>query len=286
MSHENKFCLYAPPLSTISSYKEMVDYAASHGIRQLETLNILDLSTPDLEVAKELKAYADTKGISFPCVSVGIDLADADHTTGVETLKGYAQVAKILGSPYLHHTIALNFSDPQKIADNFDLFYQRGISAVQEVFDYAQDLGIRTIYEDQGFLFNGRENFSRFLQDVDRNVGVVADFGNIQFVDEDVEDFIPAFADRIVHVHVKDYQVTPGNTREKLPEEYTSRNGNFLLDRLVGQGSVHIRKAFETLTAMGYQGAVALETGPMGPDEEQSFCNNLETVNHYIAAYL
>ena len=286
MSHENKFCLYMPPLSTISCYKEMVDFAAAHGIRQLETLNLLDLSTPDLEVAKELKAYADSKGITFPCVSVGIDLADKDYETGVETLKGYAQVAKILGSPYLHHTIALNFSEPQKIADNFDLFYNRGITAVREVFDYAQPLGIRTIYEDQGFLFNGRANFTRFLKDVERNVGVVADFGNIQFVDEDVEDFIPAFADRIAHVHVKDYLITPGTSREKLPEEYTSKGGNFLQDRLIDQGSVHIQKAFAALKAIGYNGAVAVETGPMGPDEEQSFRYNLETVNRYITAYL
>ena len=48
---------------------------------------------------------------------------------------------------------------------------------------------------------------------------VVAGFGNIQFVDEDVEEFIPAFADRIVHVHVKDYLVTSGNSREKAADE-------------------------------------------------------------------
>ena len=106
------------------------------------------------------------------------------------------------------------------------------------------------------------------------------------FLDQQVEDFIPLFADRIVHVHVKDYQVTPGNSREKLPEEYTSRGGNLLLDRLVGQGSVRVQAAFEALKAIGYHGAVALETGPMGSDEEQSFRYNLEVVNRYIAAYL
>ena len=31
MIHHDRFCLYAPPLSTITSYKEMVDYAASFG---------------------------------------------------------------------------------------------------------------------------------------------------------------------------------------------------------------------------------------------------------------
>lgn len=286
MDKKNNFCLYMPPLTTISSYKEMVDYAVDHGITKLETLNLLDLSTPDLEVAKELKAYADEKGISFPCVSVGLSLVDDDREENIEAMKRYADIAKILGSPFLHHTIALNFSEPQKIAEDFELFYERGVAAVREIFDYAATLGIRTIYEDQGFLFNGRETFARFLKEVGRNVGVVADFGNIQFVDENVEDFIPAFADRIVHVHVKDYIVTPGSSREIEEGEYTSRGGNYLRGCLVGEGSVRTDAAFEALRTMGYHGAVALEGDPIGPDEEASFCKNLETVTRYIETYL
>ena len=282
----SKFCLYMPPVSTIHTYKEMVDYAAAHDIKNLEILNILDFSAPDPNLAKELKAYADGKGISFPCVSVGLSLVDDDRREAIETVKKYADIAKILGSPYLHHTIALNFSDPQYIADHFELFYQRGLEAVREIFDYAATLGIRTIYEDQGFLFNGRKNFGRFLNEVDRNVGVVADFGNIQFADEDVEDFISAFSDRVVHVHVKDYVVTDAASREKLPGEYTSKGGNYLQGCLIGEGSVHTDDAFRALQTMGYKGFVALEGDPIGPDEEASFRKNLETVNRYIDTYL
>lgn len=280
------FCLYAPPVSSISTYKEMVDYAVAHGIRKLETLNILDLSVPDLEVAKELKAYADSKGITFPCVSVGISLVDDDRKAAVETVKRYADVAKILESPYLHHTIALNFSDPQYIAENAELFYSRGLEAVREVFDYAASIGIRTIYEDQGFLFNGCKTFARFLEEVDRNVGVVADFGNIQFVDEQVEAFIPQFADRIVHVHAKDYLVTPGSSRAAEPGEYTSNGGNYLKGCLIGEGSVHTDAAFRALQAIGYHDCVSLEGDPIGPDEEASFCKNLETITGYMNRYL
>lgn len=286
MVKASRFCLYAPPLSTIQTYKQMVDYASAHGISYLETLNILDLSTPDPEVARELKAYADERGITFPCVSVGINLVGEDHKEAIETAKRYADIAKILGSPFLHHTIALNFSDPKLTADNLDLFYSRGLAAVREIFDYAATLGIRTIYEDQGFLFNGQKNFARFLEDVDRNVGVVADFGNIQFVDEHVEAFIARFSDRIVHVHAKDYLVTPGSTREKQPGEYTSWGGNYLAGCLIGQGSVHTEDAFRALQAIGYRGAVALEGDPIGPDEDASFCKNLATVNQLITRYL
>ena len=286
MAPHNRLCLYMPPLSSIRSYKEMVDYAAAHGITKLEILNLLDMSTPDLDKARELKAYAEAKGISFPCVSVGLSLVDDDREENIEVLKRYADLAKILGSPFLHHTIALNFSDPGYIAENHELFYRRGIAAVREVFDYASTIGIRTIYEDQGFLFNGKETFTRFLKDVDRNVGVVADFGNIQFVDEPVEDLIPLVADRIVHVHVKDYIVTDGSTRNAEQGEYTSKGGNLLKGCVIGEGSVHIDVAFRALQAMGYQGCVALESDPIGPDEEASFRKNLETVTRYMDQYL
>ena len=286
MDQKPNFCLYAPPLSSITSYKEMVDFAANHGISHLETLNILDLSTPDLHCAENLKAYADEKGITFPCVSVGISLVDGDRKAAIEALKGYADIAKLLESPYLHHTIALNFSDPRYIAENFECFYQCGLEAVREIYDYAQSLGIRTIYEDQGFLFNGKEMFTRFLAEVDRNVGVVADFGNIQFVDEGVEDFIPAVRDRIVHVHAKDYVVTPGASRPKEDGEYTSRGGNYLRGCRIGEGSVRTEEAFRALQAIGYRGFVSLEGDPIGPDEEASFCQNLRTVTGYIEKYL
>ena len=117
-------------------------------------------------------------------------------------------------------------------------------------------------------------------------MGVVADFGNIKFVDEDVEDFIPAFSDRIVHVHVKDYLVTPGGGRNPEPDEYTSRGGNYLRSCLIGSGSVNTGAAFAALRAIGYRGMLALEGDPIGPDEEASFRNNLQTVTRYIETYL
>lgn len=284
MTRQSKFCLYIPPLSSIRSYMEMVDYAAAHGISYLEALNILELSTPDPDFARKLRSYADEKGVSFPCVSVGLDLVNDDRQESIKSVKGYAQVAQILGSPYLHHTIALNFSDPELAARNFELYYERGVAAVREIFDYAASLGIRTIYEDQGFVFNGRESFARFLKDVDRNVGIVADFGNIQFVDEDIEYFIPAFSRQIVHVHAKDYLITDGST--PVPGAYTSRGGRSLSGCLIGEGSVHIEAAFRALQDMGYHGIVSLEGDPIGPDEEASFCKNMDIITHFMETYL
>ena len=109
---------------------------------------------------------------------------------------------------------------------------------------------------------------------------------NIKYI-LDLRDFPDSpFADRIVHVHVKDYLVTSGNSRGKAADEYTSKGGNYLRGCLIGEGSVHTEAAFQALQAIGYSGFVSLEGDPIGPDEEVSFQKNMETVTAYMARYL
>ena len=278
----DRLCLYTPPLSTISSYYEMIDLASEYGIKQLETINVMELAVPDVVFARKLRKYADSKGISFPCVSAGINLVGEDRTAVLEDAKKYIEIAAILGSPYFHHTIAFEFQDPQIIVENAPLYYQRGIEAVQTLYDYAKQYNVRTIYEDQGFLFNGVEGFHRFLSDVDRDVGVVADFGNIHFVDQSIEHFIQRFSDRIVHVHVKDYIITPSDLRKKQEDEYVSLNGNYLRDCPIGQGMVPTEKAFRLLGEARYTGSISLECPPFGSDELGVFSKNLAAVKTCI----
>ena len=254
-----KFCLYMPPLSSIGSYKEMVDFASAHNIKYLETLNILDLSSPNLEVAKSLKAYADEKGISFPCVSVGLNLVDEDNAGAIETLKRYADVAKILGSPYLHHTIALNFSDPNFTQEIQEQRFQLGAECALEVCDYANSLGVRTLIEDQGFVFNGVENCLRLHRLSQGKIGFVADVGNIYFYDEKPEDFILAANDQVCHVHIKDYHYTPGH--QSGTPGYRTWQGDTLQDAEIGTGCIDFAKVFSAFDQIDYQGMYALEFG-------------------------
>ena len=277
-----RISLYTPPITTITSYMEMVDIAAQYGFQAIETINSFELSILDLEFAKKLRQYADEKGITFTCVSVGLDLVGDDREEAINQVKGYVDVAKILGAPYLHHTIAFEFQDPQKIVDNHDLFYERGIAAVREIYDYAESIGIQALYEEQGFLFNGVKAFQQFIQDVDRNIGIVADFGNIMFVDEKVEDFMPHFSDRIMNVHVKDYLVMEEQEREKRPEEYLTYHGNYLKECKLGEGSVNFQAGFKQLKEMNYQGYIALECSPIGEHPEEIFKQNIQYLNDYI----
>ena len=276
----SKITLYSPPFSSVKSYFEMVDIAAEYGLN-LETINLLELSEPDLEFAKKLRKYADEKNVKVTCVSVGMNIVGDDSREMIEKMKKYADIAAILGSPYLHHTVAFYFFNPDEVLENRDEYFKKGIAAVQEVYDYAEKLGVRTIHEDQGFIFNGVGGIGAISELSGRNTGVVADFGNILFADETIEDFIPKISNKIVNVHIKDYTSSPEGTYEA--DEFTlmSIKHNKLEDCAFGEGVVNFDRAFEELEKMGYDGYYAMECPPLG-DERKTFENNIKFVERYI----
>ncbi len=257
----DKICFYSPPFPKVKSYFDMVDLSVEYGLKYIEGFNVLEFEHPDVESAKKIREYADGKGIGFSCFSVYINLVGNDSKEQVEKLKGYADVAAILGSPYLHHTIANNFTDPQAVLPYKEEFFQKGISAVREIYDYCESLGIKAIYEEQGYLFNGIEGYRRFIDEVGRDIGVLADFANICQAGDRIEDFIDAFSGRIVHAHIKDVTLSQLKGENGLP----TLAGNFMHEAPVGEGDVDIKKGIDLLIKSGYKGRYGLEYG--APDD-------------------
>ena len=276
----SKISLYSTPFSSVKSYFEMVDIAAEYGLN-LETINSFELKEPDLEFAKKLRKYADEKNVKVTCVSVGMNIVGDDSREMIEKMKKYADVAAILGSPYLHHTVAFYFFNPDEVLKNRDEYLEKGIAAIQEIYDYAEKLGVRTLHEDQGFIFNGVDGFGKIRELSGRNTGVVADFGNILFADGAIEEFIPKFADKIMNVHIKDYTRVPEGAYEA--DEFTlmSIGHKKLQDCAFGEGVVDFDRAFEELEKMGYDGYYAMECPPLG-DERKTFEDNIKLLERYI----
>jgi len=272
-----KICFYSPPFPRVKNYFDMVDVSVEYGLKFIEGFCVLDLAEPDIETAKKIREYADKKGVGFSCFSVYINLVGDDREKQIERLKGYAQVAAILGSPYLHHTIANDFQNPDNVVPYKDEFFKRGIDAVREIFDYSENLGVRCIYEEQGYLFNGVSGYKKFLDAVDRNVGVVADFANICQAGEKIEDFIEAFSDRIVHAHIKDVVLNSeqGTTGLK------TLKGNYMHETVIGTGDVNIKKAVELLKAYGYNGYYGIEYGA-SDDNSPVIKESLEFINSIL----
>ncbi len=278
-----RITLYTPPFEYINSYFQMVDVAVEYGIKNLETINIFELLTPNVEFAHRLRKYADEKGVKFPCVSVGINLiGEKDGRQNIEMTKKYADVAKILGAPYLHHTIAYEYMNPEVVLSHKEDCFEKGIQAVREIYDYAQNIGIKCIYECQGYIFNNCDNFAKFIETVGRDIGVVADYGNIVFADDVIENFIPAFSDRIVNVHIKDYLVENKDDTSGW-KGYVSSSCKRISNCVLGKGSVNFDLALEKLKKMNYKGLFALEANSKGENEKDKFRYNLEFLESYIS---
>ena len=253
---DKKLCVYANPFPRCDSNFKKIDIAVEYGMAGVECFNNGDFATPDEENARRMKAYADEKNIIFPCFSVFVDFSGDYFNDVVEKLKGYARVAKILDCPYLHHTIISECFDPDKITPFKEEYYKKGIKGVREVYDYAESIGIKTIYEDQGYIFNGVEGFGNFLADVNRDVGVVADFGNVYESCDNITDFIKAFKDKICHAHLKDMLVVDGISDGTMMK---SLSGKCVVETDFGKGSVYFTGAIDLLKSINYDGYFGVE---------------------------
>jgi len=279
---KDKIIFYIRPFPYINTYKQMIDCAVQHGLSSIEGFCHFELETPDLEAARKVKEYADSKNVSFKCFSLFINLTGDDSKSQIEYAKKYAEIASILGAPYFHHTITPEFLEPQKVLCEKDKFLDNGILAVREIYDYAEDKGVKTIYEDQGFIFNGVNNFGEFLDKVDRDIGVVADFGNIYQSNNTLEDFISTFSSKICHVHLKDIKMTDSKICvDGLP----SLTGKVINEVEIGTGMVEFEKCFKMLKDAGYNGYYALEYSAKSDDSEEiKFA--LKKIEKYLNKYM
>lgn len=259
------------PLPSVKSYYDMLDMSAEYGFDKIEGFCMLDFSEPDMDAAKNIRKYADSLGIGFSCFSVYINLVGDDREDWLSRLLRYADVAKELGSPYLHHTIASDYLNRDEVISNRELYFERGIEAVRTVYDYCETIGIKAIYEEQGFVFNGVDEYSRFLDAVGRDVGVLCDFANICQSGDKIEEFIKRFGKRIVHAHIKDACISDVQS----DTAYPLIGGGFMHEVEIGKGDIDIKGAIKLLSECGYNGYFGIEYA--SPD------NNKERIDNAVS---
>ena len=88
-----------------------------------------------------------------------------------------ARAAAEMGCELLHHTLLPGLSPRAAYPTPAEAIPVVAARA-REVYDAAERLGVRCVYEDQGYVFNGIQPFLAFLNALDRPAGVVLDVGN------------------------------------------------------------------------------------------------------------
>ena len=243
--------------------------AAAAKVRELGFDGIEPLDDPALytpETVTALKKALDANGLSVCCYSAFATLTGPHAEATEQRLLRCAEVCAALGSPYLHHTLIGTFAPAPADRSFAPGAFEEVVERAGRIAQHAAALGVRCIYEDQGFYFNGRDGLQQFFTAMEPHApGFCADVGNCLFVDEQPQGLIEAFHDRLCHVHVKDYhysaQPLSGPT-----DVYRTFGGNYLMDAYPGEGSLALRECAH-LIGPAYDGFYSLEYWPAGADD-------------------
>ena len=260
----DRICLYTPSHPFRRSMTDIIKCAAELGLGGVEFRSFCEeLREPDRKVAKALGQQTRLLGLKIPCFSVPCDFV-SDAEGALKRLREYAEICSDLEIPYLHHTVAYAF-DYDISEEERERRFQLCIEPSLAICEYAARLGVRTLIEDQRYVFNGVENCERLCELSSGRIGVVADVGNIFFMDQAPQDFIHGMGKRIVHAHVKDFMRC-----ETEPEvyQYRSRSGAYLSSAEIGKGIVDlgaVKRAFEDIS---YGGVFSLEFSRVADDKE------------------
>ena len=239
-----------------SNMRRIIECAREKGVFGVELMNFCDeLKNPDMAVARELSALARGYGLALPVFSAGIDLVGEDAAQNFERLCRYAEICSELEIPVLHHTIAPALTNVYGDDAAIEEVFARGLDAALRINDFSARLGVRTVVEDQGFVFNGRKNYRRLLYLGEGKIGALLDVGNIRFTGESPEELLTVLTEPPVHVHLKDYIWC---TESENPR-YTDKFGRCFTNTEIGKGDIDLSAVADGLRALGYNGLYSME---------------------------
>lgn len=257
------------------TYKELSGFAKEIGLDAIEPYQTAELYENDPEKTAEVKKYVEQNGLGISCYSTAAHLSGENWEAEMLRLKNCMHTAKSLGSKYFHHTIV---PDLGSTVPDFDEMFDECFERVKELCLYARSIGMTDLFEDQGLVFNGKKNFTKFVNALEREnipFGIVLDAGNSAFVNEDASQMLSELADKIVHVHLKDYIIS-----DKPFENgrcYKTVHGTYMQDCVMGLGSINLDNVFKLMDSVGYDGYFSLEyCGSQGLNGIKASLDNLK----------
>ncbi len=136
---------------------------------------------------------------------------------------------------------------------------RRNVAAgLAEVLPYAKDRGVTLSTEELGSSLAPYQTSAECLEVLEMagaDLMMTYDSGNMVLGDEDPISFLEAVKSRVVHAHVKDWELLPPETDIGL----TARSGKKYVGTAVGQGILDYPAIITALKAMDYQGFLSFE---------------------------
>ena len=273
-----QLCMYAffTDILRRESAAEAARFAKECGFSAFEILEAVRPGAKflfaDHDAAKQARAQMDAHGVRCACYSVSINilsdvLGPDQNQSGVEVLKRAADYACMLGSPFLHHTLTIGYQPPDGTVQTVQDILPDLVERACLVAAYANRLGLKVLYEPQGFYVNGLDGFSAFYSEIKArgyDVGVCGDTGNSLYAGCDPVAFFKEYATEICHVHLKDLHIEDQTLNRQTTTASRRwdviRDGRFITEALLGQGMVDLDACLQALHEVGYRGTYSLET--------------------------
>lgn len=123
--------------------------------------------------------------------------------------------------------------------------WQLNLESVRTLLRFARrhnvEITIENVPEPFPFLMKNVEDFSRFYNELGEDIGLTLDVAHANLNNE-IQDFITHFSDKIVHVHVSD--------NDGIHDSHLG----------IGYGNIEWKSVAETMKKVGYSNVVMLES--------------------------
>lgn len=263
--------------------KDKAKWASENGFKSLEIacwpqVNSRDYSSCDIDVetlteekAEEIKKYMKDYGLSISSLAYYDNNLDPDSEKRAyinNHTKKCIDAAVMLGTSMVGTFIG---RDPNKnLKENFDEFEK----VFGDIVDYAERKGIKIIIENcpmEGWQKEGLPGTISFTPELweemfrripSMNFGLNLDPSHLLFQLIDYVKVVPAFKDRIFHVHAKDAEIFNdklewyGVFNRQFPKKGETGYWRF---RMPGLGQVDWNKFIKALKDVGYDGVISIE---------------------------
>ena len=215
----------------------------------------------DAELASFRRA-AEAAGLAPVCLDVGADLLSGcggDLDREVDRLKREIDRAALLGVPMMRHDVSAG-RDGNGDPVDFDAALPRLVEGCLRVTEYGETAGVRTLTENHGYYYQDAARVVRLQEAArHRNFGALVDIGNFMCADENPPEAVAATAKYAVHVHAKDFYLTPGDSPAPDGAWFPTRGGDRLMGTVIGQGDAGTDRSLAALAGSGYDGFVTVE---------------------------
>jgi sugar phosphate isomerase/epimerase len=255
---------------TIALHSHSFTPALAAGQIELETVlrffdelgvDVVELADAHVHSAgvEAVRAALDRLGLSVVCYDVAADFVTDDpdaRRRELEKLQGGIERAAAVGSRHVltYPGLPRPGIEPAAVRGWF-------AEALRTCLPLARRLGVVLTIPDVGIaaeLSGTSEHLREICAAVGPELRVTYDVGNFLLAGEEPLPALERLADRIAHVHLKDWRVFPVGEPPP-PGSYAGLDGRHYLGLALGEGVLDLPSVVRRLAELGYRGCLSIE---------------------------